>query len=77
MAVNRQASAADVAERRFGSSSEFQSASHFSFRWMPDRERQKWRPDTGKPVVDLKAFRNLRYPMMPTDTPSILRREIL
>ena len=53
----------------------FASASHFSFPVdAADRERQKWRPDTGKPVVDLKAFRNLRYPMMPTDTPSILRR---
>ena len=34
-----------------------------------ERERQKWRSDAPRPVVDLRAFRNLRYPMMPTDTP--------
>jgi len=54
----------------------FAAASHFSFPVdAADRERQKWRPDAGKPVVDLKAFRNLRYPMMPSDTPNVLRRE--
>ena len=59
-----------------GVAQNFAAASHFSFPVdAADRERQKWRPDTGKPVVDLKAFRNLRYPMMPSDIPSILRRE--
>ena len=58
-----------------GAIQNFAVAAHFSFPVdTVERERQKWRTDTGKPVVDLKAFRNLRYPMMPADTPDILRR---
>ncbi len=58
-----------------GAIQNFAAAAQFSFPVdAVDRERQKWRTDTGKPVVDLKAFRNLRYPMMPADTPDILRR---
>ena len=58
-----------------GAVQNFAAAAHFSFPVdTVERERQKWRTDTGKPVVDLKAFRNLRYPMMPADTPDILRR---
>lgn len=58
-----------------GAIQNFAAAAHFSFPVdAVDRERQKWRTDTERPVVDLKAFRNLRYPMMPADTPDILRR---
>ena len=58
-----------------GAIQNFAAAAHFSFPVdTVERERQKWRADAERPVVDLKAFRNLRYPMMPADTPDILRR---
>ncbi len=58
-----------------GAIQNFAAAGQFSFPVdAVEKERQKWRIDARRPVVDLKAFRNLRYPMMPTDTPDILRR---
>ncbi|NLJ85944.1 MAG: hypothetical protein GX322_05840 [Firmicutes bacterium] len=58
-----------------GAIQNFAAAAHFSFPVdSVERERQKWRSDAPRPVVDLRAFRNLRYPMMPTDTPEVLRR---
>ena len=58
-----------------GAIQNFAAAAHFSFPVdTVEKERQKWRVDAPRPVVDLKTFRNLRYPMMPTDTPDILQR---
>lgn len=58
-----------------GAIQNFGIAAQFSFPVdIVEKERQKWRVDARRPVVDLKTFRNLRYPMMPNDTPDVLQR---
>lgn len=56
-----------------GAVQNFAAAAHFSFPVdAVDRERQKWRSDSGRPVIDLKAFRNVRYPMTAAGVPEVL-----
>ena len=58
-----------------GAIQNFASAAHFSFPVdTVEKEKQKWGIKARKLVVDLKTFRNLRYPMLPADPPDILAR---